>query len=150
MAQHQSTHGRPRGGGYRPRGGQPADIELQAIVLHPLDANLLDGTAKAAARKIAGNKGSNKPTQLRRFYDELCMWEAKVARDETRFEEYLPFIRMLNAKAAYAKGRKLVDENYAALMAHCLRQVKDAATLRTCKLFFEAFMGFYKAERPKD
>jgi len=149
MAQHHSTHGRSHGD-HRRHGPQQADIDLEPIKLDPLDPALLDTKAQSIARKIAGNRSSNKPTQLRRFYDELCMWEAKVSRDESRFEEYLPFIRMLNAKTAYACGRKLVDENYAALMAHCLQQVTNACRLRRCKLFFEAFMGFYKAERPKD
>jgi CRISPR-associated protein Csm2 len=29
-----------------------------------------------------------------------------------------------------------------------VRQVDDPATLRNFKLFFEAFLGFYKLERP--
>ncbi len=58
------------------------------------------------------------------------------------------FIRMLNAKAAYAEGRKHVDKSFVDLMAHGLKQVTDPAALRHFKLFFEAFLGFYKAERP--
>jgi CRISPR-associated protein Csm2 len=54
---------------------------------------------------------------------------------------------MLNAKAAYAKGRNLVDENFVSLLAHTLKEVEDAKTLTICKLFWEAFTGFYKQER---
>ena len=65
-----------------------------------------------------------------------------------KFDDYLPFIRMLNAKAAYAKGRKLVDDKYVGLLNSGLQQVTDSDTLHTFKLFMEAFMGFYKQERP--
>lgn len=65
-----------------------------------------------------------------------------------KFDEYLPFIRMLNAKAAYARGRKLVDDNFVGLLNSGLQQVTNPETLHTFKLFMEAFMGFYKQERP--
>jgi CRISPR-associated protein Csm2 len=117
----------------------------------PLDEELFNGTAEYAAQVIAIADKSNKPTQLRRFYNELVLWESRVSQRPKMFEEYLPFIRMLNAKAAYAHGRnKLVDENFVKLLQHTLKEVKNAETLTTCKLFWEAFMGFYKEKRPKD
>ena len=57
-----------------------------------------------------------------------------------------PFIQMLVAKAAYAKGRDHVDECFETLFAHLIRQISDADSLRHAKLFMEAFMGFYKAQ----
>lgn len=73
------------------------------------------------------------------------MWEQRTLRmSPEEFKEHLPLIRMLNAKVAYAKGRKLVDENFFTLMRHCLGQVEDYPSLRQCKLFLEAFMGFFK------
>ena len=66
-------------------------------------------TVSAAAKEI------NKASQLRRFYDELVMWQEKVGNDVARFNESEPFIRMLKAKAAYAKGRGHVDANFRAL-----------------------------------
>jgi len=116
----------------------------------PLNPELFNGIAKQAAEVIAGdNDKVNKHSQLRRFYDELCMWEEKVSRQPDKFDEHLPFIRMLNAKAAYAEGRnpKLVDRNFVQLLQHTLSEVKDAKTMTTCKLFWEAFMGFYKQFR---
>jgi CRISPR-associated protein Csm2 len=115
-----------------------------------LDSEIFNSIAKQAAEIIAGdNDRVNKHSQLRRFYDELCMWEEKVSRQPDKFDEYLPFIRMLNAKAAYAEGRnpKLVDQNFVNLLRHTLSEVKDAKTMTTCKLFWEAFMGFYKQYR---
>jgi CRISPR-associated protein Csm2 len=116
----------------------------------PLSPDLFSSTAQEEARRIAGDERSNKPTQLRRFYDELVLWETRTSQQPGKFAEYLPFIRMMNAKAAYAEGRKLVNPDFVALMSHTLDQVKDPETLTHCKLFWEAFLGFYKQVRPKD
>lgn len=117
----------------------------------PLDPELFNSLALSAAKNVSsGNRDRNKSTQLRRFYDELVAWESRVNHNQQpgRFDEYLPFIRMLNAKAAYAEGRKLVDRTFVSLLQHTLGEVKDPETLTACKLFWEAFMGFYKQERP--
>lgn len=95
-------------------------------------------------------KKENKPTQLRRFYDELAMWAEKVAHKPTDFPLHLPLVKMLKAKVAYAKGRGHVDPDFEVLMRHCIDQIDSPAKLAQCKTFFEAFMGFYKATRPKD
>jgi CRISPR-associated protein Csm2 len=114
----------------------------------PLDPELFNRIAQEAAQKVAkGRRDLNRPTQLRRFYDELCLWHLRVTQDPEKFSDYLPFIRMLNAKVAYAQGRKLVDETYVNLLHHTLKEVKDPKSLEACKLFWEAFTGFYKQER---
>lgn len=127
----------------------------------PLNAELFNSIAKEAAKTIAdANDKSNKPTQLRRFYDELVLWETRIQQaggDQRadKLKEFLPFILMMNAKAAYAEGRnpKLVTSEFVSLLNHTLGEVKkseDPETLTHCKLFWEAFMGFYKQVRPKD
>ncbi len=113
-----------------------------------IDADLFDKTASNAAKIVARcRREQNKSTQLRRFYDELVMWEEKVRQNPDKFDEYLPFIRMLKAKAAYAEGRKLVDGAFVDLIEQAIDFIENAADLRTAKLFFEAFMGFYKLEK---
>ncbi len=117
-----------------------------------IDADLFDKIAQRAAEIIANKSdrrasGMNKSTQLRRFYDELVMWEEKARQNEDKFDEYLPFVRMLKAKAAYAEGRKLVDGAFVELMEQTINWVKSADDLRVAKLFFEAFLGFYKLEK---
>jgi CRISPR-associated protein Csm2 len=150
----QERHGGRHGGGGRREG--PPPIDVSDVRLSPVGADLFDAVARAKAEIIAGQRQRNKPSQLRKFFDELVMWDAKVnatqdqAQQACRFRDALPFIRMLNAKAAYAEGRKLVDKNFQTLLSACLKQVEDPATLRNCKLFFEAFLGFYKAFRPSD
>lgn len=127
-----------------------AQAQLPSIrFAKPLEPELFDSKARQAAHTVAvANTDRNKSTQLRRFYDELCLWEMRCAQQPDKFTEYLPFIRMLNAKAAYAEGRKLVDRTFVDLLQQTLAQVTDAETLTACKLFWEAFMGFYKQERP--
>ncbi len=101
----------------------------------------------------------NRSTQLRKFYDELVMWTDKVhaigklepgqKSSEVRANRYrdsAPFIKMMNAKVAYAKGRNHVDDSFEAMFSHCIKSVSDAETLKHAKLFMEAFMGFYKAQ----
>lgn len=121
-----------------------ASINLKGINLKEITPDLFDKVAEATAKNIATSK-VNKSTQLRRFYDEICFWHERVEQDETKFQEYLPYIRMLNAKVAYAKGRKHVDDNFVQLLGHCLKQVESPTTMKHFKFFMEAFMGFFKA-----
>ena len=145
------------GRGQRPGSGQSAISSLlSGIDLVKPSPELFDKTALKAAQIIAENRSKNKPTQLRRFYDELVMWDTRINQptgDDDRkrlLDDSLPFIRMMNAKAAYADGRGLVDRNFKELLQKCLGQVKDPKSLRNCRTFFEAFLGFYKFERPKE
>ena len=112
--------------------------------------DLFDEIANQTALTIADSGNKNKSTQLRKYYDELCMWHQKIEQDKQKYVEYLPLIKMLNAKVAYARGRDLVDDNFVKLMRHCLGQLtENEESFKTCKLFFEAFMGFYKMHKPK-
>ena len=124
---------------------QLSDIKFGEVIATTLYSDF----ASAAANGVANEK-YNKRTQLRRFYDELVMWHDKVfhERDEAKrtalFKELEPYIQMLNAKVAYAKGRDHVDDNFAKLFSHCIKQVNSPLTLKQCKLFFEAFMCYYR------
>ncbi|MDD2760140.1 MAG: type III-A CRISPR-associated protein Csm2 [Methylomonas sp.] len=147
--QPQQRHGHASRGGYDERRVDP--IDTSNINLKNIAADLFDGVARTAAETIAASKKElNKPTQLRRFYDEIVLWDNKANLQPERFAEFLPFIRMINAKVAYASGRKLVDDNFVKLINHGIGQIDSADTLRYFKLFMEAFMGFYKEKRPKD
>lgn len=116
----------------------------------PLNPELFNSIAQDAAKKVAAaaDRKRNNPTQLRRFYDELCLWEMRVTQKPEKFPEYLPYIRMLNAKVAYAESRELVDATFVGLLHRTLTEVKSAQTLVACKLFWEAFTGFYKVKSP--
>lgn len=122
-------------------------INLNNIVLTGKPSPQLFGDiAEEAAKSIANSKDRlNKPTQIRRFYDELVMWHEKIEQDSSRFEELAPFIQMMKAKVAYAEGREHVDSNFSSLFKHLVSSIKDQQSLKNTKLFFEAFMGFYKS-----
>lgn len=149
--EHQSRHHAQHRHQNRERDNTPAiPLNLKPIDFVNKSIDLLDGIANATAECIAQSKKGNKSTQLRKYYDELLMWDQKIKQNPAQYLDYLPLIKMINAKVAYAKGRDLVDENFVKLMRHCLGQVnEDKKTFETCKLFFEAFMGFYKVYKPQ-
>ena len=154
---HNSRNDRRRQGGGS-NDSRMAELCPEVVLVPPegqsLAPALFDRIAEEAAKVVA--EDNTKTSQLRRFYDELLRWEAKVNNGDPegakdRLREHLPFIRMMNAKAAYAKGRKLVGASFVALLRRCLEQVNDDPdALRNGRLFFEAFMGFYKLHGPRD
>ncbi len=129
-------------------------ISVTDVQLKNIPTTLFSDIAqeKAAVVLQAGEGKKNKYSQLRRFYDELVMWYERVQFERTpaeraaKYQEVAPFIQMLVAKVAYARGREHVDECFETLFAHLIRQINDADSLRHAKLFMEAFMGFCKAQ----
>ena len=113
-------------------------------------AEIFSDIAQRAAQYIKSHKNVNKTTQLRKFYDELAMWNDRVQlvreNKEVKFKELVPFIKMLKAKVAYAEGRKHVDKNFSEVFNRCIDQANNVETLRDAKLFMEAVMGFCKLE----
>lgn len=127
-------------------------MELNKIKLDKLEIDIFSDTARNAAEHISQNKDKNKSTQLRKFYDELAMWHDKVFQATSREEAYqnaAPFIQMLKAKAAYSKGRSHVDDNFIAVFNQIIGQIHNADTLKNAKLFFEAVLGFRRANKQK-
>ena len=113
-------------------------------------AEIFSDIAQRAAKHIKTNKNVNKTTQLRKFYDELTMWNDRVQlvreNKQGKFQELIPFIKMLKAKVAYAEGRKHVDKSFSEVFNRCIDQINNVETLRDAKLFMEAVMGFCKLE----
>lgn len=152
MRQLSTGHASNRSGGYASRSETP-DIDLKEVVFGNVQATLYSDVADQAAQKIAGKdrrSQKNRPSQLRRFYDELVTLQGKVGSSAEAFRQQLPFIQMLKAKVAYALGREKVDVNYQALLRHVVDGVRDPETLKQAMLFMEAFMAFYKVYRPTD
>ena len=127
-------------------------MELNKIKLDKLEIDIFSDTARNAAEHISQNKDKNKSTQLRKFYDELAMWHDKVFQAASREEAYqnaAPFIQMLRAKAAYSKGRSHVDDNFIAVFNQIIGKIHNADTLKNAKIFFEAVLGFRRANEQK-
>ena len=77
------------------------------------------------------------------------MWAEDVAKvpeaeRSARFAEVEPYIQMIQAKAAYAFARKLVDESFLSLIKELISRIRTPESLENAKLFFEAFLGFKK------
>lgn len=122
-----------------------------------INPELYAGVAESMAIKVSTKNNTdgrrrdlNKPTQLRRFYDELVMMHDKVEQNPARFADLLPFIKMIKAKVAYAMGRNNVDEEFKLMMDKVIDGVTSKEDLRQAKLFLEAFMGFYKVHGPSE
>lgn len=129
-------------------------MDLKQIQLNPeaLPTGIFSSVAEEAAAYISQRSDKNKSTQLRKFYDELAMWHDKVFQAADRAGEYqknAPFIQMLKAKAAYAEGRKHVDDHFVEVFNRIIGEINSAESLKNAKLFFEAVLGFRKAQEAK-
>ncbi len=119
-----------------------------------IDPDLFSVKAEELARKVYQDQREsrgkqNKPTQLRKFYDEVIRFGGmlqglSVERQKEEFDRILPYLKMLNAKAAYAQGRDLVSKNFKDFIASSLVKVNDKDDFEAFAGFFESFMGFYK------
>jgi len=110
----------------------------------PPPVTLFSEDAKNVAELLSHDISKNKSTQIRRFYDELVGWQERIGKNEQKFRDYEAFIHMLNAKAAYAEGRKLVTREFVEWLSGCIKQVTDTHTLNHFRLHFEAMLGFLK------
>lgn len=127
-----------------------AGFELNSINLKSPAPTLFDRDAEAIAGVLRPDSRhkSNKSSQIRRFYDELLRYESMLrGADSAVFTQKLPLIRMINARAAYAAGRKseggtLVDGNFTEFLRAMLDKVEDYPTLKNACTLFEAVIGF--------
>lgn len=148
---------RPQQNRNRNDGPPPADRDFEQwlkenINLREPSRELFDTHAQTIAGILRPDqtkrRSSNKRSQIRRFYDEMLRFEAELRRaDNETFNRRLPFLRMLNARAAYAAERKaeggtLVDRNFTAFLKALLDQVVDHTTLKNACTLFEAVIGF--------
>jgi len=121
-----------------------------------IDPELFSTTAEELANKINLERMNsrdklNKPTQVRKFFDEVIRFQVMIISNPEQFNELLPYIKMLNAKAAYAAGRDLIGNEFKLFLSDSLKQVNDREDFEIFCSFFEAFLGFYKycAEKEK-
>lgn len=132
-----------------------AELEAKPAIEIDIKAateELFGNEAKRTAVRMLEDKSvdskMDKPTQVRRFYDEIALWSDKIqskADSDAAFRDALPYIRMMKAKLAYAYGRKLLSEDFVSTFTHIINQIDSPKTLKNAKLFFEAYLGFAKA-----
>ncbi len=97
------------------------------------------------AKQVSEQRGKNKSSQLRKFYDELFKLN-QLAKSEN-WDVILPQVHMVIAKAAYAKGRGLITDDFLVPLRELIKAVKTPEHLNTVVSFFEAFTAFYKQYR---
>ena len=103
-------------------------MNFEHIELNQLEAETFGKVAETWAEKINHNS-KNKSSQLRKYYDELVMWNDKVQQTDD-YVGNVPFIKMMKAKVAYAKGRDLVDENFQKMFNRIIDEIEDTESLR--------------------
>src|SRR5574344_1229024 len=121
------------------------DVLNQIQIGTKISPNSFSTVAEDAAKMCSASKDKNKVSQIRKFYDELVIWENRVTFADNpaeKFEEVAPYIQMLKAKVSYASGRQLVTSEFKDLLVTLISEVKNPVTLKQAKLFFEAFIGF--------
>jgi CRISPR-associated protein Csm2 len=145
----------PQQGGASPSGGNgEASPEFRALLekvnLKAPTVDMFDGVAMKIADELASNhgKGGNKSSQVRNFYDEIIRYDdrhrdtGRPDEDKARFERDLPFIRMICARAAYARTRGHVDANFVGFLQDGLRKIERAEDLHMFRSLFQAVIGF--------
>lgn len=106
-----------------------------------------ENLAKEIAQSGKDQRGTlkwNKRTQIRKFYDEVLRLNMLTKSDPSSWDFILPYVNMLVAKAAYAKGRDYVTGEFMEFIRGSVDQIKAQEDLDVFSSFFEAFMGFYK------
>lgn len=128
-----------------------SEIISKIVLGEKISPSLFSDVAQETASSCHdSNKKINASSQVRRFYDELVMWDEKIntASGEERarlFEESVPYIWMISAKLAYACGRGLITKDFQNIFTHLIKAINDPLTLKQARTFFEAYLGFAKA-----
>ena len=100
------------------------------------------------------NTYPNKPAQIRKFYDEIVRLNMEVKNSkkdkDAVWNNILPMVNMVTAKAAYARGRNLISENFLDFLRDQIQVIEKKEDLDIFTNFFEAFYGFYKLHGPQN
>ncbi len=127
-----------------------------------IDPTLYSDIAEQMAKEMKNDlemsrRRVNKRTQIRKFYDEVVRLDTEAKRldmnsdnGREKWDNILPMVHMLVAKAAYARGRDLVSQNFSNFIRSSVKQVTEPVDLSVFANFFEAFMGFYRLYETAD
>lgn len=119
-----------------------------------IDPELFSTRAETFAIEIArdnqNSRGVNKRTQIRKFFDEIVSLNMQAKTSSHGWESILPLVHMVTAKAAYAKGRKLISDNFLNFIKDSVNQIEGPQDLDIFNSFFESFIGFYRLHGPSN
>lgn len=117
-----------------------------------VEPSLFSLSAEALAKELGEEaRGKvNKRTQIRKFFDEVTRLDMTAKSRPEDWHALHPLVHMITAKAAYAKGRDLISNNFLKFIKESVEQVEDAKDLSIFATFFEAFIGFYRLHGPSN
>lgn len=115
-----------------------------------LRADLFSSVAETEANRIANEEKPTAYTQIRKFYDEVLRYKVKISANESDFEKYLPYVRMINAKLTYANAKGHLAKECLKFFKDCINEISDVRDFYAFSDFFEAFMAFYKRYSKKN
>jgi CRISPR-associated protein Csm2 len=141
---------------------KPIDKDVEKIKNEIEKLSMLKSmTAKSFAQEkgyaddLAWNlKGKLKTTQLRRFFDSIKAIERKLSEDKKWDEVEMDFY-LLKPKLAYARGRKLIPEEFYQIVKTSLNKVdtgNNQEKIESFKVFFQflqsviAYQKFYEGD----
>ncbi len=126
-----------------------------------MDCRLVDENALSMAKQLVvpgydgkvDQKRSIKSSQLRKFYSDVKNLEhiwINQQKSETAFLGILPQIKILKAKVAYARERKVVPPVFASWLSEHVDSIATQQDFAAFLLHFEAVVGFCYGEGLKD
>ncbi|MDD1730334.1 MAG: type III-A CRISPR-associated protein Csm2 [Methanospirillum sp.] len=135
-------------GGLRQSQGSDISSELEMIKtkkdlseLSVEEISKADGIAEKLAKSF---KGSLKTTQLRKFFDNIASNQERLKTGE--WKEIESDFYMIRPNLAYAKGRRLIPEDFFVLVSLCLERVHtQGASEERIKENYDRFVALMQA-----
>lgn len=126
------------------------------------EQDLFDKKAQEIAESFVGKDDMGKDigvssTQLRRVFDEVKRYERLLSGTDAKWEEHLPYIKMIKSKVAYTVARAAktkpkergVYKNLEAFISSGINLIKTEKDYHVFVSLFEAVYGFYYDKAPK-
>lgn len=123
--------------------------------------DLFDKTATDVADSLVGKnkKGFEigvSSSQIRRIFDEVKRYEQVLSQPDVKWEEQLPYIKMIKSKVAYSVARAAknkpeergVYSNLEKFISSSINLIKDEKDYHVFVALFEAAYGFYYEKAP--
>lgn len=104
-----------------------------------------DGDVDILTRQLKND--DIKTTQLRKFF--AAVKEINLETKTKTWNELKVKFFLLMPKLAYAKGRKLISEDFYNLLESAMNKVQSKEDFNRFVEFLEAIVAFYKANKPR-
>ena len=126
------------------------------------EQDLFDKKAQEIAESFVGKDGWGNDigvssTQLRRVFEEVKRYERLLSGTDAKWEEQLPYIKMIKSKVAYTVARAAktkpkergVYKNLETFISSGINLIKTEKDYHVFVSLFEAVYGFYYDKAPK-